>query len=68
LDEIAALVPGRTRWHDAVDPSLDLASGRTDAWTALEVSKLKDALNAWWQEMGRNFHNRPGSHEKIVFR
>jgi hypothetical protein len=47
---IATLVPGRTtaqccdRWHNALKPSIDRASGRTGKWTALEDSKLKDAL------------------------
>jgi hypothetical protein len=47
---IAALVPGRTRpqcrsrWHDALDPSIGQASGRSCKWTAIEHSKLKDAV------------------------
>jgi myb proto-oncogene protein len=48
--EIAALVPGRTtkqcrcRWKDALNPSIGGASGRTGKWTAVEDSKLKDAV------------------------
>jgi hypothetical protein len=44
---IAALVPGRTksqcwsRWHDALDPTIDRSNGRTGAWTADEHLKLK---------------------------
>jgi uncharacterized protein (DUF2237 family) len=47
---IAALVPGRTkvqclsRWYDALDPSIDQANGLTGKWTAVEDSKLKDAV------------------------
>jgi uncharacterized protein (DUF2237 family) len=47
---IAALVPGRTgkqcwsRWHDALNPSIDVANGRTRKWTEDEDSKLKDAV------------------------
>jgi uncharacterized protein (DUF2237 family) len=47
---ISALVPGRARcqcknrWHNALDPSIDRASGRKGKWTAVEDSKLKDAV------------------------
>jgi hypothetical protein len=47
---IAALVPGRAekqchnRWHDVLDPSIALASRRRGKWTAVEDSKLKDAV------------------------
>jgi hypothetical protein len=47
---IAALVPGRTkiqccsRWHDALDPSIDRATGRTGKWAEYEDIKLKDAV------------------------
>jgi hypothetical protein len=47
---IAALIPGRTRkqcrnrWHSALDPSISLAAGRGGKWTAVEDSKLKDAV------------------------
>jgi hypothetical protein len=47
---ISALVPGRTkkqcwgRWRDALDPGIDRANGRTGRWTAVEDSKLKDAV------------------------
>jgi hypothetical protein len=47
---IAALVPGRAgqqcrdRWNKALTPSIDEASGRTGKWTAVEDSKLKDAI------------------------
>jgi hypothetical protein len=55
---VAALVPGRTRiqcrsrWHDALNPSITLAAGRSGAWTAFEDSMLKDAVqthyyNGW---------------------
>jgi hypothetical protein len=49
-DAIAALVLGRTRgqcwsrWHTILDPSIDRASGRTGRWTAVEDTKLKDAV------------------------
>jgi myb proto-oncogene protein len=45
----AALIPGRTskqcwnRWH-TLDPSIDRASGRKGKWSAIEDSKLKDAV------------------------
>jgi hypothetical protein len=47
---ISLLVPGRTRtqcnhrWHDTLDPSKGRASGRNGKWTAVEDSKLKDAV------------------------
>jgi uncharacterized protein (DUF2237 family) len=47
---IAALVPGRTnvqcnkRWNNVLDPSIALPAGRTGKWTAVEDSKLKDAV------------------------
>jgi hypothetical protein len=47
---ITALVAGRTkkqchkRWHCAVNPSITLAAGRTGKWTAVEDSKLMDAV------------------------
>jgi hypothetical protein len=47
---ISALVPGRTkiqcrnRWHNALDPSIGRANGRTGKWTPVEDSKLKDAV------------------------
>jgi myb proto-oncogene protein len=47
---IAALVPGRTkiqcqnRWKSFLDPSIYGASRRKGNWTAVEDSKLKDAL------------------------
>jgi myb proto-oncogene protein len=49
---ITALVPGRTekqcnkRWHDVLDPSIDRTNERTGKWTAVEDSKLKDAVQA----------------------
>jgi hypothetical protein len=47
---ISLLVPTRTkkqcwhRWHDILDPSIDRTSGRIGKWTAVEDSKLKDAV------------------------
>ena len=47
---ITALVQGRTqkqcnkRWRNVLDPSIDRASGRKGKWTAVEDSKLKDAV------------------------
>jgi hypothetical protein len=47
---ITALVPGRTkhqcnnRWRDVLDSSIDRENGRTGKWTAVEDSKLKDAV------------------------
>jgi hypothetical protein len=47
---IAVLVPGRTRkqcfrrWKDVLDPSMDLANGRTGKWSENEDIKLKDAV------------------------
>jgi myb proto-oncogene protein len=44
------LVPSRTKkqcwhkWHDTLDPSVGRASGRIGKWTAVEDSKLKDAV------------------------
>jgi myb proto-oncogene protein len=48
--EVAALVPGRTitqcyyRWKDVLDSSIALTAGRTGKWSAVEDSKLKDAV------------------------
>jgi hypothetical protein len=48
---ISALVPGRTRaqcnhrWHEVLNPSIGQASGRKGKWTAVEDSKLKDAVH-----------------------
>jgi uncharacterized protein YbdZ (MbtH family) len=50
-DEIAALVPGRTRsqcwsrWKDVLGSSIGRASERKGKWTAVEDSKLKDAVH-----------------------
>jgi hypothetical protein len=47
---IAALMPGRTkiqcnkRWHDSLDPSINRANERTGKWTAVEDSKLMNAV------------------------
>jgi hypothetical protein len=47
---ISALVPGRTRiqcrnrWHNALNPSIAPTAGREGKWTAVEDSKLKDAV------------------------
>jgi hypothetical protein len=47
---ITALVPGRTiiqcssRWHDALNPSIDRANDRTGKWSEDEDIKLKDAV------------------------
>jgi hypothetical protein len=47
---VAALVPGRTksqcksRWVDTLDPSIGRASERKGAFTTVEDSKLKDAV------------------------
>jgi hypothetical protein len=49
---LSGLVPGRTkkqcwrRWHDVLDPNIGLANGRTGKWSAVEDSKLKDAVQA----------------------
>jgi hypothetical protein len=49
-DAIAALVPDRTkvqcsnRWHHVLDPNLDRANESMGEWTAVEDSKLKDAV------------------------
>jgi hypothetical protein len=48
---IAALVPGRTRiqchnrWHDVLDPSINLANRRTGKWEEDEDIKLKNAVH-----------------------
>jgi hypothetical protein len=48
---IATLVPGRTlkqfyhRWHNGLDPSIDLASVRAGKWAKDENTKLKDGSN-----------------------
>jgi ribosome recycling factor len=50
---VAALVMGRTnrqcrvRWRDVLDPGIDRANGRTGRWTAVEDSKLKDAVQTY---------------------
>jgi myb proto-oncogene protein len=47
---ISALVPGRTkkqclsRWYDALNPNISLTGRHTGKWTAVEDSKLKDAI------------------------
>jgi hypothetical protein len=47
---ISALVPGRTnkqcwsRWHDALDPSIDRVNGCTGTWKVDEDIMLKDAV------------------------
>jgi hypothetical protein len=47
---IASMVPGRTkkqcnkRWHDALDPNINLTAGSTGAWTEDEDLKLKAAV------------------------
>jgi hypothetical protein len=71
---ISALIPGRTRvqcnkrWHDALDPSIDRANKCTGKWTAVEDSKLKDAVqNARWQELGRSYRTGSGSDERTVY-
>jgi hypothetical protein len=53
---VAALVPGRTkkqcsnRWHDFWDPSIILTGGSNGKWTAIEDSKLKDAVQTHGQK------------------
>jgi hypothetical protein len=49
--QIGMLLPrGRTtvpclhRWKDVLDPNIDQTTGRTGKWTAVEDSKLKDAV------------------------
>jgi hypothetical protein len=50
---ISVLVPGRaghqcySRWHNALDPSIDRASGFLGKWTAVEESKLTDAVQTY---------------------
>jgi hypothetical protein len=34
------------RWHDVLDPSIGRANGRKGKWSAVEDSKLKDAVQA----------------------
>jgi hypothetical protein len=47
---ITALVPGRTRqqcrsrWHGALNPSIDWTPGRKDKWTPDEDAKLKNVV------------------------
>jgi hypothetical protein len=47
---IASLVPGRdekrcrSRWYNAFNPSIYLATGRSGEWTEDEIDKLKDAV------------------------
>jgi hypothetical protein len=59
-DSIAALVSGRTRmqcwsrWHDALDISIDRAARRKGTWIAVEDSKLKDAVQI---HGGKNWKN-----------
>jgi hypothetical protein len=56
-DNVAALVPGRTknqcrnRWNNSLDPSIDLANAREGRWTAAEDRQLTTAL----QTLGRGF-------------
>jgi hypothetical protein len=47
---ISALIPWRTRiqccnrWHNGLDPSINLTAGRKGKWTVVEDSNLKDAV------------------------
>jgi hypothetical protein len=47
---IAVLIPGRTRsqyltrWHHALNPTINRANERTGEWVEDEDSKLKDAV------------------------
>jgi hypothetical protein len=49
-DEIAALVPGRTkkqcssRWYDTLNPSIALTAGRWTKWSPDEDEKVKDSV------------------------
>ena len=49
-EEIAALVPGRTkkqchnRWRDTLDSNIDPTTARVGKWTADECKLLKDAI------------------------
>jgi hypothetical protein len=58
---IASLVPGRTnrqcssRWHNVLDPSIGRANGRSGNWTAVEDSKLKDAVQTHVARIGVQF-------------
>jgi myb proto-oncogene protein len=55
-DAISALIPGRTkrqcysRWHDVLNPSIDLTAGREGKWTEDEDSKFKDAVHTHGSE------------------
>jgi hypothetical protein len=52
-DAIAALVPGRaktqcwSRWHDAVEPSIDHKVPHTGRWTTEEDDKLREAAEKY---------------------
>jgi hypothetical protein len=68
---IVVLVPGRTkkqcwsRWHDALDPSIDRVNGRTGEWTAVEDSKLEVAVQTHggknWKEIAEMVPGRTPS-------
>jgi hypothetical protein len=57
-DDIAVLVPGRTKrlcwsiWCDTLNPSIALAARRTGKWTPVEDIKLKDAVE---RHSGKNW-------------
>jgi hypothetical protein len=60
---VAALVPSRTkkqcknRWQEVLDPNIDRASERTGKWTAVDNSKLKNAVQTHggknWEAIAR---------------
>jgi hypothetical protein len=56
FEAVSLLVPGRTkkqctnRWYNALDPSVERATGRMDTWTTDEDNKLKDAVEKHGEE------------------
>jgi hypothetical protein len=75
---VAARVPSRTknqclkRWCETLDPSIDLANGRTGSWALYEDSKLKHSVKLHggkdWAVPGRtNRQCNMGWHSTLVF-
>jgi hypothetical protein len=56
FEAVSLLVPGRTkkqctnRWYNALKPSVERATGRTDTWTTDDDNKLKNAVEKHGEE------------------
>jgi hypothetical protein len=56
FEAVSLMVPGRTkkqctnRWYNALDPSVERATGRTDVWAIEDDNKLRDAVERHGEE------------------